>query len=64
MQQKSGLDKNQLISFVIFSILLIASMFYFQNKQMKEEQELQAQKAKTEKVTASKTPAAPAAQLS
>lgn len=63
MQQKSGLDKNQLISFVIFSILLIASMFYFQNKQLKEEQELQAQKAKTEKVTASKTPATPPAQL-
>jgi YidC/Oxa1 family membrane protein insertase len=33
MQQNNGLDKNQLISFALFSMLLIGFMFYFQNKQ-------------------------------
>lgn len=33
MQQNNGLDKNQLISFALFSMILIGAMFYFQNKQ-------------------------------
>lgn len=37
MQQNNGLDKNQLISFALFSLLLIGVMFYFQNKQSKEQ---------------------------
>ncbi len=37
MQQNNGLDKNQLISFVVFSVMLIAFMFYFQNKQTANE---------------------------
>lgn len=52
MQQNNGLDKNQLISFFIFSVILIGAMLYFQNKQVNEEAELQSQKAKTEKAAA------------
>ena len=37
MQQNNGLDKNLLISFVVFSVMLIAFMFYFQNKQTANE---------------------------
>ena len=54
MQKNNGLDKNQLISFVIFSAILMAFMFYFQNKQSDEKQVADA-KAKTEKKVASKT---------
>ncbi len=43
MQQNNGLDKNQLISFFIFSMILLGGMFYFQNKQQKEEQLKKAQ---------------------
>lgn len=59
MQQNSGLDKNQLISFVLFSAMLVAFMFYFQNKQAKQ-QEADA-KPKTEKITNSN--AAPAVNI-
>ncbi len=52
MQQNNGLDKSQLISFAIFSMILIAFMFYFQNKQVEEHREAQAQAAKA---TASQT---------
>ncbi len=38
MQQNNGLDKNQLISFALFSMILIGAMFYFQNKQAKDQQ--------------------------
>lgn len=38
MQQNNGLDKNQLISFALFSMILIGFMFYFQNKQATEQQ--------------------------
>lgn len=38
MQQNNGLDKNQLISFALFSMILIGAMFYFQNKQAQEQQ--------------------------
>lgn len=54
MQKNNGLDKNQLISFVIFSATLMAFMFYFQNKQSDEKQVADA-KAKTEQKVASKT---------
>ena len=37
MQQNNGLDKNQLISFVLFTLILMGGMFYFQNKQAKEQ---------------------------
>lgn len=48
MQQNNGLDKNQLISFALFSLILIGAMFYFQNKQAKEQAVLDAQnKAQT-----------------
>lgn len=53
MQKNNGLDKNQLISFVIFSAILMAFMFYFQNKQSDEKQVAEA-KAKTEQKVASK----------
>ncbi|PPZ90953.1 membrane protein insertase YidC [Cloacibacterium normanense] len=54
MQKNNGLDKNQLISFVIFSAILMAFMFYFQNKQSDEKKVADA-KAKTEQKVASKT---------
>lgn len=37
MQQNNGLDRNQLISFMLFSALMLGAMFYFQNKQSKED---------------------------
>lgn len=57
MQQNNGLDKQQIISFTIFTAVLLAFMFYFQNKQMKEEQEKLDQQAKTEQVTHKVEPA-------
>lgn len=38
MQQNNGLDRNQLISFFVFSLILMGFMFYFSNKQAEEEQ--------------------------
>ncbi len=49
MQQNNGLDKNQLISFALFTLILIGVMFYFQNKQAKE-QELKQAENKTQVV--------------
>ena len=43
MQQNNGLDKNQLISFALFSLILIGAMFYFQNKQAQEQMAIDAQ---------------------
>lgn len=54
MQQNNGLDKNQLINFMVFTAILLAGMFYFQNKQVKNKQETEA-KAKTEQATTPKT---------
>lgn len=55
MQQNNGLDKSQLISFGIFSMILIGFMFYFQNRNAKAEQEQLAIDAKkTEQTTKSK----------
>lgn len=55
MQQNTGLDKNQLISFGIFSMILIGFMFYFQNRNAQAEQEKLAMEAKkTEQTTKAK----------
>lgn len=55
MQQNNGLDKNQLISFAVFSMILIGFMFYFQNRNAKAEQEqLAAQAKKTEQTAKAK----------
>lgn len=55
MQQNNGLDKSQLISFGIFSMILIGFMFYFQNRNAKAEQEQLAIDAKkTEQTTKAK----------
>ena len=62
MQQNNGLDKRQLISFFILSAFMIGAMMYFQNKQMNEEAEYQAQQAKVEKAAAKAKPA-PAANI-
>lgn len=35
MQQNNGLDKNQLISFAVFSMILIGFMFYFKTETQK-----------------------------
>lgn len=56
MQQNNGLDKNQLISFMLFSLIMLGAMFYFQNKQMKEEQLKNAQNPKTEQVNTAAKP--------
>ncbi|MCS3871410.1 YidC/Oxa1 family membrane protein insertase [Chryseobacterium ginsenosidimutans] len=47
MQQNNGLDKSQMISFAVLCLVLFGFMFYFQNKQSKEE-EVKAQQQKTE----------------
>ncbi|WHF51047.1 membrane protein insertase YidC [Chryseobacterium gotjawalense] len=47
MQQNNGLDKNQLIIFALFSMIIMGAMFYFQNKQATEQQ-LKEAKNKTE----------------
>jgi len=55
MQQNNGLDKSQLISFGVFSMILIGFMFYFQNRNAKAEQEQLAINAKkTEQTTKAK----------
>jgi len=55
MQQNNGLDKNQLISFGVFSMILIGFMFYFQNKNAQTDQEqLAANAKKTEQITKAK----------
>jgi len=55
MQQNNGLDKSQLISFGIFSMILIGFMFYFQNRNAKAQQEQLAIDAKkTEQTTKAK----------
>ena len=44
MQQNNGLDKNQLIIFALFSVIIMGAMFYFQNKQQTEQQLKEVQK--------------------
>lgn len=57
MQQNNGLDKNQLISFMLFSLIMIGAMFYFQDKQSKEQQLKEAQNPKKEQANAAAKPA-------
>ncbi|MDO5615760.1 MAG: membrane protein insertase YidC [Cruoricaptor ignavus] len=54
MQQNKGLDKNQLISFMVFSLLMIGAMFYFQNKQLEEQKLKEAENPKQEQVANTK----------
>lgn len=56
MQQNNGLDKNQIISFVLFSLILIGFMFYFQSKQQKEEAAKLTQTVKTEQTASKQMP--------
>ena len=49
MQQNNGLDKSQMISFAVLLLVLFGFMYYFQDKQQKEE-DLKAQQQKTEQV--------------
>ncbi|MGC4129712.1 MAG: membrane protein insertase YidC [Bergeyella sp.] len=51
MQQNNGLDKNQLISFFVFSLILVGFMFYIQNKQVKEDAQKAVAQPKTEQKT-------------
>ncbi|MDL1912968.1 MAG: membrane protein insertase YidC [Bergeyella sp.] len=48
MQQNDGFDKNQLIGFFVFSALLMGAMFYFQDRQVKEEEQGRRETVKTE----------------
>lgn len=50
MQENKGLDRSQLISFMIFSLILMGFMFYFQNKAQKEEAEKAAKNPKVTQV--------------
>lgn len=56
MKQNNGLDKSQLVSFLFFSLILMGFMFYFQNKQQKEEVEKNQQVVKTEQTANTVTP--------
>lgn len=47
MQQNNGLDRSQLLNFLIFSAIFMGFIFFFNNRQAKKDQEAQA-KAKTE----------------
>ena len=55
MQQNNGLDKKQLISLFVLSAVMMAFMYYFQNKQA-EEAKITEQKAKTEQKVNSTKP--------
>ena len=48
MEQNKGLDKNQLISFFVFSMILMGFLFYFQNKDQEKETNAKAQTTKVE----------------
>ena len=60
MQQNNGLDKNQLISFVLFTLILMGGMFYFQNKQAKEQQLKDAENKAKATQTVQNSPTKPA----
>ena len=55
MQQNNGLDKKQLISLFVLSAVMMAFMYYFQNKQA-EEAKITEQKAKKEQKANSTKP--------
>lgn len=52
MQQNSGLDRNQIISFLFFSLIAMGAMFYFQMKQGDEQPD---EIKKTEQVVKTET---------
>ena len=58
MQQNNGLDRSQIITFMLFSLILMGSLFYFQNKQKKDLAAQEANKPKTTQVTSAVKPAA------
>ena len=58
MEQNKGLDKKQLISFFLFSMILMGFLFYFQSRDQQKEAEA---KAKQEKVAQSNSPVNPVA---
>ena len=62
MEQNKGLDKKQLISFFVFSMILMGFLFYFQTKDQKEEAARLAKEAKTAK-QASGNPTVPVATI-
>ena len=55
MQQNKGLDKSQMISFSVLCLVLFGFMFYFQNKQQKEDT-AKAEQQKTEQVKSAVKP--------
>ncbi|MFC6269405.1 membrane protein insertase YidC [Frigoriflavimonas asaccharolytica] len=55
MQQNNGLDKSQIISFMLFTIIMVGAMIYFQSKTQKEDALKQKEVAKTEQVSANNT---------
>lgn len=64
MQQNNGLDKRQMISLFVLSAIMMAFMYYFQNKQaqdakVNEEKTKTEQKATTSKTTIASNIAAP-----
>ena len=58
MEQNNGLDRNQLINFFVFTLILMGFMFYFSQRQAKDEQEKLAKNPKTEQVATKTQPAA------
>lgn len=61
MQQQNGLDRSQLINFIVFSVIFMGFLFYFNNKRAQKDKEL-AGKAKTETTSAAVKPT-PAANI-
>lgn len=48
MQQNNGLDRSQIISFMVFTLLIVGAMIYFQSKSAKEQEIKNADAVKTE----------------
>ena len=55
MQQNNGIDKKQIISFMIFTLIMVGAMFYFQTKNQKKEALKNKTLAKTEQVATNAT---------
>lgn len=55
MQQNNGLDKSQIISFMLFTLIMVGAMFYFQSRNQTEEDAKKQEIAKTEQVAANAT---------
>lgn len=52
MEQNKGLDKKQLISFFVFSMVLMGFLFYFQSRDQQKEAEAKANQPKVEQTQA------------